>query len=226
VAKLQQVFIGCPFKKNIRGNYDRLKKDLEAETPMHLILADTVEVRSSNDLLNHITTLISESAGCIFDATDGNPNVSLEIGIAHTLPSHYLLTKSTRRRRTPAEREAEKEKKAEGEVKPIISDLEGKLRIEYKRYNELKRDVADKWLNHLPLMKRWMAFKRDHRDMVPHALQLFTEVREHGRSQRPRLVAILEGTGFSATDIVSALVKKRLLVAKRGQSGGYFYPTK
>jgi len=40
------------------------------------------------------------------------------------------------------------------------------------------------------------------------------------------LVAILEGSGFSATDVVNALVKKKLLVAKRGQRGGYFYPAK
>lgn len=150
----------------------------------------------------------------------------LEVGIAHTLPANYLLTKSTRRRRTLAEREVEKEKQAEGEVRPIISDLQGKNRIEYKRYPELKRDVVNRWLGSLPFMARWQSFKRDHKDMVPHALKLFAEIRASGRSQRPRLVAILEGTGFSATDVVNALVKKRLLVAKRGQRGGYFYPAK
>ncbi len=62
--------------------------------------------------------------------------------------------------------------------------------------------------------------------MVPHVLQLFADLRTSNRSQRPRLVAILEGSGFSATEVVDVLVKKGLIVAKRGQGGGYFYPTK
>ena len=226
MAKLQQVFIGCPYKKNIRGNYDRLKKELEAETPLHVILADTGAITSSDYLLDHIMSLVSESAGCIFDATEGNPNVSLEVGIAHTLPVEYLLTVGTRKKRTKAEREAAKEARAEGEIRAIISDLQGKNRIEYKQYPALRREVLRRWLNELPYMQRWNLFKKDHKDMVPYALQLFADLRTSNRSQRPRLVAALEGTGFSATEVVDALVKKKLIVAKRGPGGGYFYPSK
>ena len=114
MAKLHQVFVGCPYKKNIRGNYDRLKKELESETPFHFVLADTGAITSSDYLLDYIMNLVSDSAGCIFDATEGNPNVSLEVGIAHTLPVNYLLTVSTRKKRTKAEREAAKEAQAEG----------------------------------------------------------------------------------------------------------------
>lgn len=226
MAKLQQVFIGCPFQKNIRKNYDRLKKELETETPLHVVLADTGAITSSDYLLDHIMNLISDSAGCIFDATDGNPNVSLEVGIAHTLPVNYLLTVGTRKPGTKAQREAEKEAKAEGEIKAIISDLQGRNRIEYKQYPPLKKDVMRRWLNELPYMQRWNRFKREHKSMVPYALQLFEDLRTSNRSQRPRLVAILESSGFSATEVVSALVKNKLIVAKRGPGGGYFYPTK
>ena len=87
MAKIYQIFMGCPFRAEVRSRYEKLKKDLELETPLHLVLADTGEVTSTNCLLEHITTLIKESAGCIFDATAGNPNVSLEVGIAHALPA-------------------------------------------------------------------------------------------------------------------------------------------
>jgi hypothetical protein len=226
MAKLHQVFIGCPYKTNVRGNYDRLKADLEGETPLHVVLADTGSITSSDYLLDYIMSLISDSAGCIFDATDGNPNVSLEVGIAHTLPVNYLLAISTRKKRTKAQREAEKEAETEGEIKAIISDLQGKNRVEYKQYPALKTEVIRRWLNQLPYMQRWNQFKKEHKDMVPYALQLFADIRTSNRSQRPRLVAILEGSGFSATDVADALVKKKLIVAKRGSGGGYFYPSK
>jgi hypothetical protein len=225
-AKLHQVFVGCPFRKNIRQNYDRLKKDLEAETPLAVILADTGEMTSTNYLLQHISKLIADSAACIFDATGGNPNVSLEVGIAHALPADYLLTISTRKPRTKAERTAEKEAVHEGEVKAIISDLQGKNRIEYKAYRGLRSGIEKRYLAALPFMKRWAQFKGDQRDMAPYALKLFEQIRLSGRSQRPRLVAILDGSGFTPTRVVDALVWAKLLVAKRGRQGGYFYPSK
>ena len=44
MPKIYQVFVGCPFAKEIRRNYDRLKRELEAETPLSIVLADTVGV--------------------------------------------------------------------------------------------------------------------------------------------------------------------------------------
>src|SRR6266540_3862394 len=99
MAKSYQVFVGCPFLTAIRRNYDKLKSDLESETPLHLVLADTTAISSTDYLLEHITTLIRESAGCVFDVTGGNPNVSLEVGIAHALPANFILTMYTRRPR-------------------------------------------------------------------------------------------------------------------------------
>lgn len=84
--KTHRIFVGCPFRKNIRSNYERLKEEVEADTPLSLVLADTGDVTSKDYLLQHITKLIAESADCIFDATGGNPNVSLEVRIAHALP--------------------------------------------------------------------------------------------------------------------------------------------
>ena len=71
-----------------------------------------------------------------------------------------------------------------------------------------------------------MQFKAAHRDVVPYALELFSQIRTSGRSQRPRLTAILEGSGFTPTQVVQALTKLKLLLAKGGQQGGYSYPAK
>ena len=100
MAKLHQVFVGCPFTAAVRKPFDRLKKELEDATPLSIVLADTVGISSSDYLLEHITELIRDSAGCIFDATGANPNVSLEVGIAHTVPVDFILTFKTRKPRT------------------------------------------------------------------------------------------------------------------------------
>lgn len=221
MPKLHQVFIGCPFSKDIRKNYDRLKRDLEAETPLSLILADTVGVSSSDYLLEHITELIRDSAGCIFDATGANANVSLEVGIAHTIPTDFLLTLKTR-----------KGKAGTGtgpgapEVRTIISDLQGKNRIEYKTYNTLKQKIEDRFLVNLPYMARWRRFRNDYKSMAPLVARFFAEIRSSGRSTRPRLEAILEGSGFGASQVTDAMRAARLVSVQRGRKGGYSYPLK
>ena len=96
MARPEQLFVGCPFQSRVRKNYDRLKAELEAETPLRVVMADSAAVTSTDDLLEHITALIRDSAACLFDATGANPNVSLEVGIAHALPTDFLLTISTR----------------------------------------------------------------------------------------------------------------------------------
>src|SRR5215470_14747078 len=100
MANIYQIFIGCPFLPAIRKNYDQLKEDLENESPLRLVLADTTAISSTDYHLESITNLIRDAAGCIFDATGGNPNVSLEVGIAHAMPADFLLTMYTRKPRT------------------------------------------------------------------------------------------------------------------------------
>jgi hypothetical protein len=213
------VFIGCPFAKEIRKSYDKLKKDLEKDSPLSIVLADTVGVSSSDYLLEHITELITDSAGCIFDATGANPNVSLEVGIAHTIPTDFILTLKTRKRRGGTSATAP-------EVKSIISDLQGKNRVEYKTYNTLREDVEERFLSSLPYMLRWKRFKNDNKGMVPYVLRFFSDVRSSGRSTRPRLQAILEASGFNTSDVTDAMRAARLISVQRGRSGGYFYPAK
>jgi hypothetical protein len=223
MAKSHQVFIGCPFLKAIRKNYDQLKTELEAETPLHVVLADTTSITSTDYLLEHITTLIRESAGCIFDATGGNPNVSLEVGIAHALPADFLLALYTRKPRI--QRDAQATLEREGEVRPLISDLQGRNRIEYKTYNSLKKQVVARYLERLPYMRRWKEFSKRNRNLVKPALELFGEVRSSGRTLRTRVIAMLDGTGIQADVFLRSLSQARLLTVKRGRNGGVYYPT-
>lgn len=222
MAKSYQVFVGCPFLPAIRKNYDRLKSDLEKDTPLHLILADTTAVTSTDYLLEHITDLIRESAACVFDATGGNPNVSLEVGIAHAMPANFLLALYTRKPRT--QKDAQQALEKAGEVKPIISDLQGRIRIEYKSYKTLKDQVLSRYLEPLPYMRRWNDFRKRNGALVKPALQIFSEIRASGRSVRPRVIAMLDGTGIDADNLLRALSDLKLLTVRIGRSGGIYYP--
>ena len=225
MAKPYQIFIGCPFAREVRATYDRFKKEIEDETPLSLVLADTVGVSSSNYLLEHITSQIRDSAGCIFDATSANPNVSLEVGIAHTVPVDFILTIKTRKP-SPKARAREAGTPESREVRSIISDLQGKIRIEYKQYDALKRQLEQKYLANLPYMKRWQTFKTRRRDMVPYALKLFADLRTSQRSQLSKLSAQLEESGFTASQVLSALKEAKLISVQQGRGGGIFYSAK
>jgi hypothetical protein len=246
MARPEQLFIGCPFQSRLRRNYDRLKAELEAETPLRVVLADTASITSSDDLLEHITDLIRDSAACLFDATGANPNVSLEVGIAHALPTDFLLTISTRQphplrdaKRDPLRdakrdplRDAKRDPRKTGRPasdrlrNAIIADLQGRNRIEYKTYRSLKDQVLRRYLADLPYLKRWHDFEKNHRSYVPLALPLLHEIRAAGRTTRPRLDAILSSTGIAATALLRALTHYRLITVRGGRDGGYFYPSK
>ncbi|MEQ8639728.1 MAG: hypothetical protein RIE31_03835 [Alphaproteobacteria bacterium] len=224
MVKVYQIFVGCPFLNTIRKNFDKLRYDIEKETPLHIVLADTMGISSTDYLLEHITGLIRDSAGCIFDVTGGNANVSLEVGIAHALPSDFLLTLKTRKPRTQTN--ALRGLQREGEAKPIISDLQGRNRVEYKTYPALKDQVLERYLNTLPYLRRWRQFRMRHSSMVEPALQIFDDIRTSGRALRPRVVSMLDGTGITARDLLDALSREKLITVKRGRAGGIYYPNK
>ena len=187
MPKIEQVFVGCPFKSNVRKSYDRLKADLESQTPLRIVLADTTSISSTDYLLEHITSLIRDSAACVFDATGGNPNVSLEVGIAHALPAEFLLTFNSRKPRSPSLKARKGTKRPPDLGKAIIADLQGRNRIEYKSYPALREQVTKRYLAKLPYMKRWLDFEKDKKSYIPYALRVFHEIRSSGRTVGPRV---------------------------------------
>jgi len=216
--------LGVRFLARSARTYDKLKEEIEEETPLHVVLADTTAVSSSDYLLEHITGLIRDSAASVLDVTGGNPNVSLEVGIAHAMPVDFLLTLYTRKPRT--HRDAQQALEREGELKPIISDLQGRNRIEYKTYPALKKQLTSRYLNKLPYMKRWNQWKKHNASLVKHAIPIFDEVRASGRTLRPRVISMLDATGIHADDLLKKLSDARLLIVRRGRTGGIYYPTK
>lgn len=62
--------------------------------------------------------------------------------------------------------------------------------------------------------------------MVVPALKVFDDIRTSGRVLRPRVVAILDGTGITASDLLNALSRAKLLTVKRGRTGGIYFPIK
>jgi hypothetical protein len=228
MTHLQQVFLGCPYRPAFRRTYQRLKRELEAESPLQLVMADTAAITSRDTLLGHITDLIRESGGCIFDATGGNPNVSLEVGVAHALGADFILTLNTRTRSRAAtgQRGAGSRRPGTDHAKPIIADLQGRNRIEYRSYSGLKKQLVDRFLRRLPYWKRWEDFRHQHPTWAPAALLVFTEIRRHGRASRPRLEAALRDGGVPLPTLLSALRQGGLLAQRRGRLAGYVYPGK
>jgi hypothetical protein len=226
MAKPYQVFIGCPFRKAIRKNYDRLKAELERESPLHFVLADTGSITSTDYLLEHITGLITESDCCVFDASGGNPNVSLEVGIAHALPADFILTFNSRKPRTSEQRRAEAAAVREGEVRPIIADLQGRNRIEYKTYAALKSQLLSRYLIARPFFQRWRSFRAEYSAFADRADAVFDDLRRSGRALRPRVAARLAGSGINVDEFLGALARHKLVDVRRGRRGGIYYPKK
>lgn len=229
----EQVFIGCPYRPTFRRTYQRLKRALEAESPLQFVLADTAAITSRDSLLDHITLLIRGSSGCVFDASGGNPNVSLEVGIAHAFGADFILTLNTRaasRRRTAGSGKRTLRlgsgRVAESGQRAIIADLQGRNRIEYRSYAGLKKQLVDRYLRRLPYWKRWEEFRRQHPLWTPAALRVFDEIRRHGRATRPRLDAALKPEGVPPPALLTALRRAGLIAQRRGRLAGYVYPSK
>lgn len=217
----EQVFIGCPYRPTFRRTYQRLKRELETDSPLQFVLADTAAITSRDTLLDHITLLIRQSAGCIFDASGGNPNVSLEVGIAHAFGADFLLTLNTRRELQVGRGQ----RRADG-GKAIIADLQGRNRVEYRSYAGLKKQLVERFLRRLPYWKRWEEFRRQHPLWTPAALRVFDEIRRHGRATRPRLDAALKPEGVPPPALLAALRRAGLIAQRRGRLAGYVYPPK
>ena len=76
-----QVFVGCPWR-NVRPKYEAAIAKLERRFPLHLVIVGRDESQDAEELFAVIQQKLLFSSDAIFDVTGGNPNVSLEFGIA------------------------------------------------------------------------------------------------------------------------------------------------
>jgi hypothetical protein len=107
-----QVFVGCPWRI-VRAKYERAIDSLSKKYPLSFVIVGRGDRQDAEDLLKIIKEKLLSSSCAVFDATGGNPNVSLEFGIAETNDSTHAAAMR-------ASRDA-----------AIIADLAGKRRQQY-----------------------------------------------------------------------------------------------
>jgi len=123
-----QVFVGLPWK-NVRPKYGRRIERLAKKYPLYFTIVGRDDDQSAEALFEIIKQRIASSSFAIFDATGGNANVSLEYGYAEGLEVPRAIFLSARK---AAQRCA-------GE--PIISDLTGMRRVQYKTESRLSAEL-------------------------------------------------------------------------------------
>jgi len=139
-----QVFAGLPWK-NVRRKYENAIDWLRIRSPLNFAIVGRDSTQDARDLLDVIKTTIDSSSYAIFDATGGNANVSLEYGYAEARDVKRALYLSAHKASTKSKDQ------------PIISDLAGKTRQQYKNETALKRHLAAFSETH-PYTKRFEKF--------------------------------------------------------------------
>ena len=124
-----QVFIGLPWK-NVRPKYDRIIQKLDKKYPLYFTIVGRDDGQDAKALFELIKERIAASSYAIFDATGGNANVSLEYGYAEGIEVPRALYLS-----------AHKAAQRSSAGSPIISDLTGMRRVEYKTEAALSKEL-------------------------------------------------------------------------------------
>jgi hypothetical protein len=125
-----QVFVGLPWK-NVRGKYDRIIDRLAKKYPLHFTIVGSDDNQDAAALFEVIKERIGSSSYAVFDATGGNANVSLEYGYAEGLEVPRAIFLS-----------AHKAAQRAGGGDPIISDLTGMRRVQYKTEKTLSTELG------------------------------------------------------------------------------------
>lgn len=211
-----QVFVGLPWK-NVRPRYETSMDRLEKKYPLHFTVVGRKDAQDAEDLLGVITSRIESSSYGIFDATNGNANVSLEYGYAEALDVPRVIYLSTHKAsRTTSSG-------------TIISDLGGKRRVEYKNERSLARHL-DTFCRTHDYTKRFEAFlrkssrsqggpgKRVMRNLALKAVRFFDGKHQ---ARRADLVQSLQALGYPSADVEDMIKKlhdEGLIRISRGRS--------
>jgi hypothetical protein len=124
-----QVFVGLPWR-TVRPKYERIIPALEKKYPLHFTIVGRDDSQDAKALFEVIKGRIMSSSYALFDATGGNANVSLEYGYAEGIevPRAIVLSAHKAAQRVSA-----------GD--PIISDLTGMRRVQYKTEAKLELEL-------------------------------------------------------------------------------------
>lgn len=123
--KHPSVFIGCPYTP-VR-TFTKLRQALD-RVPIEFLYADSSI--STQHVLERIRRGITRTDYSLFDITDWNANVTLEVGLAEGLnKNYYILFRPSRKKSEPP------------------ADLKGLQRFQYNEFNGLSHDSLTYQLN-------------------------------------------------------------------------------
>jgi hypothetical protein len=186
-----QVFVGLPWK-NVRPRYDKIIDRLERKFPLYFTIVGRDDGQGADDLFQTIKSRIDSSSWAIFDATGGNANVSLEYGYAEGIDVKRSIFLSTHKAaKAPA-----------GD--PIIADLGGKRRVQYKTEVGLSAELHRFGRDHDYTIRFEKALHR--------AIKTFSKgTKKRARALALKLIHVLDGR----------LLMRRAEVVQALQAQGY-----
>ena len=134
--------VGLPWK-TVRAKYEKIIANIEKKYPLHFTIVGRDDGQDALNLFEIIKDRISSSSYAIFDATGGNANVSLEYGYAEGIEVPRAIFLS-----------GHKAAQKQSSGSPIISDLMGMRRVQYKNEKTLIA-ALDKLCQDLDYTKRF-----------------------------------------------------------------------
>jgi hypothetical protein len=161
-----QVFVGLPWK-NVRPKYDGIIAKIKKKYPLHFTIVGRDDGADAQNLFEIIKKRISSSSYAIFDATGGNANVSLEYGYAEGIEVPRAIFLS-----------AHKAAQKQSAGSPIISDLLGMRRVQYKTDKTLTAELQKLCRDH------------DYTKRFEKALRAALKGTSKGRKKRGRALAL------------------------------------
>lgn len=196
-----QVFVGLPWK-NVRPKYEGIIQTLVKKYPLYFTIVGRDDGQDAKALFEVIKARIASSSYAVFDATDGNANVSLEYGYAEGIEVPRAIFLS-------AHKAAQKVSAGD----PIISDLTGMRRVQYKTEKTLAtelhklcrdRDYTKRFERTLRtiLKNKSKGSKKSSRAL---ALKLVKALGGKDRMRRAELVQHLQAQNYSEKQIDSLL---------------------
>jgi hypothetical protein len=210
-----QVFVGLPWK-NVRPRYERIIDRIVGKYPIYFTIVGRNDGQDAEDLFEVIKAKITSSSFAIFDATGGNANVSLEYGYAEAMNVPRAIYLSIHKATKPTS------------GAPIISDLGGKRRNQYKTEKALATYLSAFAREH-DYTKRFEKFlvgtsrglkKGDKKSRRALALKVVHAFDGENELRRDDLVQRLQAKGYGrgeVEDIVKKLHAKGLINVTSGR---------
>lgn len=215
-----QIFVGLPWKLATR--YEKIIRELNKKFPIHFTIIGRNDAQDAEDLFEVIKNRIDSSSYAIFDATNGNANVSLEYGYAEGREIERAIYLSTHK--------ATQKSALQG---PIISDLTGMRRVQYKTEKALSEALSKLCREH-PYTSRFEKAlkvaqknkkKGEKKSIRTLALKMIRPLDGRAKIRRAEFVQNLQASGYKESTIeyvFKVLQKHQILTCTSGRFADVF----